>query len=69
MAEIKAAEDKNFTPKADRINKTHMLNSFLLSPYLDNLKASPRRNRKYHSFSAFQLEFQKVCFLKQCTFL
>lgn len=35
------------------IDKTHMLNSFLLSVYLDNLKRSPTRNRQYHSFSVF----------------
>lgn len=67
-AEVKAAEDNNFTPKADMIDKTRMLNSFLLSLYLDNLKRSPERNEKYNSFSVFKLEFQKVNFL-QCKFL
>ena len=69
MAEIKAAEDNDFTPNADTIDKTRMLNSFLLSLYLDNLKRSSGKNRKYNSFSVFQLEFQKVYFLHHSNFL
>lgn len=68
MAEIKAAED-NFTPKAGMIDTTSTLNGILQSPYLDNLKSSPRKKRKYHLFSAFQLEFWKVYFLHQSKIL
>lgn len=59
VPEIRAPED-NFTPEAEMINKTCMLNSFLPSLFLDNLKSFPRRNRKFQ---------QKVNFLQQSKFL
>lgn len=47
MAEIKAAKDSNFTPKADKIDKTGMLKSFLLSFYLGNSESLPREMEKF----------------------
>lgn len=61
MPEIKAAKDSNFIPKADKIDKTDMLKSFLLSFYLDSSKSLPGEIENIN-FLGFIWHFRKCIF-------